>query len=100
MAYAVTHFFAGGTKAQYDAALKTVHPGGKLPAGQIFHAAGTTPGGFLVFAMHDSKESWEKFRDTVLMPAFKKGIKGGFEKPPEERQIDICTIEQALPAHV
>ncbi len=39
--YGVVHFFPGGTKEQYEASLAAVHPGeGRLPDGQIFHAAG------------------------------------------------------------
>jgi hypothetical protein len=85
MAYLIVHHFPGGTKEQYEASLAAVHPGaGKLPKGQIFHAAGPYPGGWFITAVHDSKASWETFRDTILMPRMQEGIKGGFPMKPTE----------------
>jgi hypothetical protein len=43
-------------------------------------------------AVHDTKESWERFRDNTLMPAMQRGIEGGFTAPPEEIAIDIDTL--------
>jgi hypothetical protein len=58
MAYGVIHHFPGGTKENYEASIAAVHPGeGRLPEGQIFHAAGASPGGWTIMAVHDSKES-------------------------------------------
>jgi hypothetical protein len=94
MAFAITHFFPGGTKAQYDATVKAVHPAdGSLPAGQSFHAAGSSPGGFTIFAVHDSKAGWEKFRDESLVPKMQAGIAGGFTTPPEETEIEITNVQ-------
>jgi hypothetical protein len=93
MAYGIVHFFAGGTKQQYDASLAAVHPGdGSLPAGQIFHAAGPSPGGWTIVAFHESRESWERFRDGTLMPRMREGIKGGFAGPPQETAIDVYKL--------
>jgi len=92
MAFAIIHFFPGGTQKQYEATVKVAH-GGKLPEGQTFHAAGASPGGWTIFAIHDSKASWEKFRDTTLVPAMQAGIEGGFEGPPEETEIDLFSVE-------
>lgn len=93
MAFAVVHTFAGGTKEQYDASIAAVHPGeGRLPDGQIFHAAGPSPGGWTILAVHDSKESWERFRDNVLVPTMTKGISGGFTAPPQETAIDVYKL--------
>src|SRR3954454_13751129 len=69
MAYGIVHHFPGGTKDQYEATLAAVHPAsGSLPKGQIFHAAGASSGGWTIVAIHESKESWEQFRDSILMP--------------------------------
>ncbi|WP_427172863.1 hypothetical protein [Arthrobacter sp. 92] len=43
-------------------------------------------------AVHDSKESWEKFRDGILLPRMQAGIEGGFSSPPEETVIDLCQV--------
>jgi hypothetical protein len=93
MSYAIVHFFAGGTQEQYDATLAVVHVNkDTLPKGQLFHAAGASPGGWTVMAIHDSRESWEDFRDGILVPALRQGIEGGFEKPPEETGFDTYNV--------
>jgi len=90
MAYGIVHHFAGGTKEQYEATLAAVHPDrDSLPEGQTFHAAGASAGGWTVVAIHDSKESWERFRDGILMPRMQQGIKGGFTTPPEETTFEV-----------
>lgn len=91
MAYGIVHHFPGGTKQQYDASIAAVHPDA-LPEGQIFHAAGPSAGGWTVIAVHDTKESWERFRNNVLMPRFQAGIEGGFQSPPEETTIELDTL--------
>lgn len=93
MAYGIIHHFPGGTKSQYDASIAAVHPAAdKLPDGQIFHAAGPAPGGWTIVAVHDSQESWERFRDSTLLPRMQAGIDGGFANPPEETVIDLDTV--------
>jgi hypothetical protein len=93
MAYGVVHFFANGTKEQYDASIGAVHPGvGQLPDGQIFHAAGPSAGGWTIMAVHDSQASWERFRDDILLPRMQAGIEGGFEGHPEETVVDLYQV--------
>jgi hypothetical protein len=90
MAYGIVHHFPGGTKEQYEASIAAVHPSkDSLPKGQIFRAAGASAGGWTIVAVHDSKESWERFRDDILMPRMQQGIKGGFATPPQETAIEI-----------
>ncbi len=90
MAYGVVHQFAGGTREQYEASVAAVHPSdGSLPPGQIFHAAGPSEGGWTIVALHDSKESWERFRDNELMPRMAAGIEGGFTAPPAETAFEV-----------
>ena len=64
----ITHKFKGGTKQQYDASIAVVHLPDGLPEGQIHHFAGETPDGWIVVAIHDSNESWERFRNETLAP--------------------------------
>jgi hypothetical protein len=90
MAYGVVHRFAGGTEDQYEASIAAVHPGaGQLPEGQLFHAAGPSEGGWTIVAVHDSQESWERFRDDILMPRMAAGIEGGFAVPPKETTFPV-----------
>lgn len=93
MAYGIVHHFPGGTKEQYEASIAAVHPNrGSLPKGQTFHAAGASVGGWTIVAVHDSKESWEKFRDEILMPRMQQGIEGGFATPPEETAFEVHNL--------
>ena len=96
MAYAIMHYFPGGTKEQYEASIAAVHPGGgkNLPKAQVFHAAGPSAGGWSIVAVHESKESWEHFRDDILMPQMKRGIKGGFASPPQETAFDVHNLQK------
>jgi hypothetical protein len=90
MSYAIIHQFRGGTKEQYEATLAAVHPSdGTLPAGQSYHAAGPSADGWTIFAVHDSKASWEAFRDSTLIPRMQQGIEGGFAAPPEETGFEV-----------
>lgn len=90
MAYGVVHQFPAGTKEQYEASIAAAHPSdGGLPEGQIFHAAGPSADGWTVVAIHDSRESWERFRDGVLMPLMTQGIDGGFTAPPQEATFSV-----------
>ena len=93
MKYGVVHHFPGGTKAQYEAVLEAVHVSkDSLPEGQLFHAAGQSDGGFTVVAIHDSRESWERFRDDILMPRMKQGVEGGFSTPPQETTFEVHNL--------
>ncbi len=83
--YCIIHFFPGGTQAQYEASVASVHPApDQLPPGQIHHAAGASEGGFTITAIHESQASWEKFRDETLLPRMQAGIEGGFTIEPVE----------------
>jgi hypothetical protein len=92
MAHGVVHHFPGGTKENYEASIAAVHPAGGLPEGQIFHAAGPSAGGWTILAVHESRQSWESFRDSILMPRMQAGIEGGFPTPPQETEIEIATL--------
>ena len=94
MAYGIVHHFPGGTKEQYEASIAAVHPSdGSLPAGQVFHAAGASEGGWTIVAVHDSQESWERFRDETLVPHMQRGIDGGFTAPPQETTIAVDSMQ-------
>ena len=90
MAYGIVHHFPGGTKEQYEASIGAVHPSdGSLPEGQVFHAAGPSGDGWTIVAIHDSQESWERFRDETLVPALSRGVEGGFTEPPQETTFTV-----------
>jgi hypothetical protein len=90
MPFAIVHHFPGGTKAQYEATLAAVHPSKtSLPKGQMFHVAGPSAGGYTIVAIHDTKQSWEQFRDKTLLPKLKAGIAGGFTGQPVETAFEV-----------
>jgi hypothetical protein len=94
MSYGIIHHFPGGTKEQYEASLAAVHPSrDTLPEGQTFHMAGPVDGGWTIVAVHESRASWEKFRDEILMPAMQAGIDGGFANPPEETTFEVHNLQ-------
>lgn len=96
MAFGSVHRFPGGTKDQYEAALVRVHPsdGSLLPEGQTYHAAGATDDGWIVIALWDSRESWERFRDETLMPGLQALGDAGFPSPPQETTFAIHREQQ------
>jgi hypothetical protein len=94
MSYGVVHFFPGGTKEQYEASIAVVHPArNTLPKGQLYHAAGPSTGGWTIIAIHDSKAGWERFRDDILMPRLKQGVKGGFTAPAQEQSFEVHNLQ-------
>lgn len=96
MAYGIIHRFAGGNEDQYRASIAAVHPsGGRLPEGQVFHAAGPSDDGWVIVAVHESKESWENFRDGTLLPRMQAGIEGGFQAPPQETGFEVRNQQPA-----
>jgi hypothetical protein len=91
MAFLITHFYEGGTESQYKVVLDAAHPGGALPPGQVYHAAGPTDGGWLVVAVWDSRDTFEKFVHGTLLPALQNS-KGGFAGPPQERLAEVTNL--------
>jgi hypothetical protein len=95
VAFGIIHHFPGGTKEQYEASIAAVHPSrDTLPEGQIFHAAGPSDDGWTIVAIHDSRASWEAFRDNTLLPRLQAGIAGGFESPPQETEVDVYNLQR------
>lgn len=91
MTYCIVHTFPGGTKQQYEASIAAVHQeDGSLPKGQMYHAAGPSADGWTIVAVHDSRESWELFRDSILMPRMSEGITGGFTEEPAEIAFEVA----------
>jgi hypothetical protein len=94
MAFLITHFYEGGTASQYQAVVDAVHPPDGLPAGQVYHAAGPTDDGWLIVAVWDSKDTFDRFFADTLMPALPK-VSGGFAGPPQERSAEVANLVTA-----
>ena len=92
MAHMVSHFWPGATEEQYWQESAVVHPGGALPKGNLYFAAGQADGVVLVISIWDSEESYLTFTNEVLLPKIDKP--GGFEGRPEKwaaKSFDLKT---------
>jgi hypothetical protein len=88
MAYVISHFFPGGTREQYEAAMIALNGRlGLMPQGQILHVAGPVPGGWQVTAVQDSKASWDAFMENRFVPVMSRGVPGGFTAAPTELEF-------------
>jgi hypothetical protein len=94
--FGIVHRFKGGTREQYENGLKVVHPdgGASLPRGQTLHIAGRTEDGWIVVAVHESRESWERFRDETLVPGLAQ-VQNGLPGPPDEFTFEVDRINTA-----
>jgi len=93
--FGIVHRFPGGTKDQYEAGIARVHPSdGSLPEGQTYHAAGATDDGWIVVALWDSRESYERFREKTLMPGLQALGDAGFPSPPQQTGFEIHKEQQ------
>ncbi len=95
MAFGIIHRFKGGTSNQYDTVVSKVHPPDGLPAGQFFHAAGATDDGWIVLAIWDNRESYDKFRDETLLPTLQELADQGFPAPPDVTEFETHVVVQA-----
>ena len=96
MSYTIVHHFPGGTKEQYEASIAAVHPSrATLPKGQIYHVAGPSASGWTIVAVHDTKENWETFRDSILLPKLQAGIKGGLVGSPQETAFESYNLQRS-----
>ena len=48
----------------------------------------------MIIAVHESQESWERFRDDTLMPKMSAGIEGGFSSPPQETAFEVHNLQR------
>ncbi len=93
--FGIVHRFPGGTKDQYEAGLARVHPpDGSLPEGQTYHAAGPTDDGWIVVALWDSRDSYERFRDETLMPGLQALGDAGLPVPPQSTEFEVHKEKQ------
>ena len=73
------------TKEQYDQLAGTVAPGGKAPAGCLFHIAAQLPGGGLqVIDVWESREALDRFNEQQIMPTAQRL---GMAQPAQEPQV-------------
>ena len=57
-----------------------------------FACAGATEDGWIIVAVHDSKESWERFRDETLVPGLPK-VENGLHGQPDETTFEVNNVQ-------
>ena len=57
-----------------------------------FAWAGATEDGWIIVAVHDSKESWERFRDEKLVPGLPK-VENGLQGQPDETTFEVNNVQ-------
>ena len=88
--FGVINRFPGGTKDQYEAARAQIWPpGGRMPEGMAHHIAGATDDGWVVVALWDSRESYERFRDDRLIPVLQGMGEAGLPSPPQTTTFEV-----------
>lgn len=92
--FMISHFYEGGTEAQYQAVLAAAHPATGLPKGQTYHLAGPAEGGWLIVATWESRDAFESFVKDTLMPAL-ADVQGGFAGPPQEHACEVSNEVRA-----
>jgi hypothetical protein len=95
MAFGIVQNFPGGTREQYETGIKSVHPDdGSLPEGQLHHFAGPTEdGGWIICTTWNSRESWDRFREDILIPRLQS-----IEGLPDEFQETTYEVANELHA--
>jgi len=84
--------FAGGTQAQYDAIHSKMDVDNNPPAGMIFHSAGPIDGGWGVIDFWESREAFDRFAESRLMPATQELGDQTFAAPPEIKEFTVYAI--------
>lgn len=66
-------------------------PSDQSPDGLILHTAGTTPDGFYIYDVWESKEQFQAFNEAMVGPAMQEilGDAPPDESPPEPQFYDI-----------
>jgi hypothetical protein len=67
---AVKQDFSGFNADEYDKVNEIVNPPGNPPEGLVFHSAGpTADGGWRIVDVWDSRDSFDSFIESTVMPA-------------------------------
>ena len=92
MAVAYFHDFSGGTPEQAQQVNERLQVGPEGPPGGIYHAEGTTEGGYWAFDVWDSEASADRFYSERLQPVLQDmGV-----SQPQTRKLNV-TFESSQP---
>jgi hypothetical protein len=89
MAVGIRLQFSGGTQEQYDAIHSHMNVESAPPQGMIFHSAGPIDGGWGVIDFWESREAFDNFTQSQLMPAVQTLGDRAFPGPPELKEFTV-----------
>jgi hypothetical protein len=82
----------GGTQEQYDALHAHMGIDGDPPEGLIFHAAGPIEEGWGIIDFWESREHFDRFRESRLMPAFGELGDQAPQSPPDIKEFPVHNL--------
>ncbi len=81
--------FSGGTQEQYDAVDEQIQVDSDPPEGLIFHSAGPIEDGWGVIDFWESREHFDRFRESRLGPGIGAVGERGPQSPPEIKEFPV-----------
>jgi hypothetical protein len=81
--------FDGGTQEQYEAIHSHMRIDEDPPDGMIFHSAGPIEGGWGVIDFWESRDAFNRFAESTLMPASHELGDQTFADPPEIKEFPV-----------
>jgi hypothetical protein len=84
--------FSGGTQEQYDTVHNHMNIDGDPPAGLIFHSAGPIDEGWGVLDFWESRDAFDQFVSSRLMPAMQELGDRGMSSPPDVHEFPVHHI--------
>jgi len=84
----------GGTQEQYDALHSHMGVDNEPPEGLIFHAAGPIDEGWGIIDFWESRELFDRFQQSRLMPALGELGASGPQGPPDVKEFPVHHINK------
>ncbi|HEX6568206.1 MAG TPA: hypothetical protein VF015_03545 [Acidimicrobiales bacterium] len=82
MAWARLVFYPGGTQAQYEAVIGEIGEAHRQPPGRSYYAAGPAEGGWMMFMVWDSQDTFQRWAARHIGPAHERAGARGWRSDP------------------
>jgi hypothetical protein len=89
MAVGIRLKFAGGKQEQYEAVHGHMNVDQNPPEGMIFHCGGPIDDGWGVIDVWESREAFDRFTQSRLMPAVGELGDRAFANPPDIKEFPV-----------
>jgi hypothetical protein len=84
--------FKGGTREQYDNVHRHMEIDADPPDGMIFHAAGPVEEGWGIIDFWESREHFDRFQESRLVPGIQELGDGAPPGPPDIKEFPVHHI--------